>query len=260
MSAIKNHPDLWRAALPVPRPDGHKYHRGYVGIYGAPGLTGATRLAATSCNRVGAGLVSVVADQNADLYRICLPADLMVHSGLPDKADVALGGSGGICKPHLNALLQASHLKARVFDADALPDGMDLDQLNQRCILTPHRGEFERVFGPVGEDLATAARQAAIRSGAIIVLKAPQTIIASPRGELVWNEHSSPYLAKAGTGDVLAGLIAGLAAQNMSHFSAACAAVWIHGEAAMRFGPGLIASDIADLVPGILHDLLAGDC
>ena len=255
-TAKTNAPDLWQDVLPVPSPDGNKYHRGFVAIYGAPALTGATRLAAHACNRIGAGLVSVVAEGNADIFRTSLAADIMVTQEVPAKATVALGGSGGISTAHLQELLSNRHLKARLFDADALTQDMAMGQLDAETIMTPHRGEFERVFGAVGDDPEVAAIQAAEHSGAIVVLKAPHTVIASPDGRLVINRHASPYLAKAGTGDVLAGLIAGLVAQGMPHFLAACAGVWMHGEAAIRFGPGLIASDIPDMMPSLLRDLL----
>ena len=256
MKVETNSPDLWQSALPVPGGDDNKYHRGYVAIYGAPELTGATRLAASACNRIGAGLVSVVAEANADIYRTNLPPDIMVPAIRPAKATVALGGSGGISDAHFNDILNAHHLSARIFDADALPVDFRFDHIDHRCILTPHYGEFERVFGPVNDDPAAAALYAAQQSRAHVVLKSARTIIASPDGRLAANEHVSPYLAKAGTGDVLAGLIAGLVAQNMPLFLAASAAVWMHGEAAIRYGPGLIASDIPDMMPAILRDLL----
>lgn len=251
-----NGPELWQPSLPVPGFDNNKYHRGFVGIYGAPQLTGATRLAASACNRIGAGLVSVVAEDNGDIFRTCLPADVMVTDAFPAKATVALGGSGGISSSHFQELLSNRDLRARVFDADALSTDMDFRHLDSKCVLTPHRGEFERVFGSVGDNLERAASNAASTSGAIVVLKAPHTVVASPDGRIAVNHHASAYLAKAGTGDVLAGLIAGLLAQGMPHFLATCAGVWMHGEAAIRFGPGLIASDIPDMVPSILRDLL----
>ncbi|NKB52509.1 MAG: NAD(P)H-hydrate dehydratase [Rhizobiaceae bacterium] len=257
MALIVNHPDLWKAALPKPDRQANKYHRGFVGIYAAPLLTGATRLAATACNRIGAGLVSVVAPSNGDIYRCCLPADIMVQSQSLTKMDIGLGGSGGITQQHHDELLAAKKLKARIFDADGLPAQNQFAQLDGNCILTPHFGEFERIFGAIEADHVIAAQRAAEACGAIIVLKSADTIIASPDGQIACNSHASPYLAKAGTGDVLAGLIAGLVAQNMPHFHACCAATWIHGEAAIRFGPGLVASDISDMVPGILTDLLA---
>ncbi len=257
MAVIVNHPDLWKSALPAPGRDANKYHRGYVGIYAAPQLTGATRLAASACSRIGAGLVSVVAPANGDIYRCSLPADIMVQSTGPTKMDVGLGGSGGISQQHHEELLAATNLKARIFDADGLPAQNLFAQLDINCILTPHFGEFERIFGAIEADHISAAQRAAVVCGAIVVLKSADTVIASPDGQLVCNNHASPYLAKAGTGDVLAGLIAGLVAQNMPHFQACCAAVWIHGEAAIQIGPGLVASDIADRIPGILADLLA---
>ena len=146
-----NGPALWQSALPVPSIEGNKYHRGFVAIYGAPELTGATRLAASACNRVGAGLVSVVAQANADIYRSSLPPDIMVTNSFPTKATVGLGGSGGISPMHFQALLGNRELQARVFDADALPNDMSFERLDPHCILTPHRGEFERVFGAVGD-------------------------------------------------------------------------------------------------------------
>ncbi|MEP0945090.1 MAG: ADP/ATP-dependent (S)-NAD(P)H-hydrate dehydratase [Rhizobiaceae bacterium] len=253
-----NSPELWQSALPVPSADDNKYHRGYVAIYAAPELTGATRLAASACNRIGAGLVSVVAEKNADIYRTCLPPDIMVPTSRPAKSSVLLGGSGGISENHFRELLGARNVRARIFDADALPADFNFDQLDESCILTPHFGEFGRVFGPVNGDPAGAALRAAKLCGAHVVLKSARTIIASPDGRIVANDHASPYLAKAGTGDVLAGLIAGLVAQGMPHFLATSAAVWIHGEAAIRFGPGFVASDIPEMVPAILRHLLAG--
>ena len=257
MEAIPNQIEKWLPALPRPTDRSNKYDRGYVAIYAAPHLTGATRLAATACNRIGAGLVGVVASSRADVYRTCLPPDIMVNEQLPSKASVALGGSGGIEPQHFEELLRASHMEARVFDADALPGREHFHNLDSTCILTPHHGEFERAFGPIEANPELAAHGAARASGAIVVLKSSRTIIASPDGSLIANTHASPYLAKAGTGDVLAGLIAGLAGQGMVPLSACCAAVWIHGEAGLGIGPGLVASDIPGRVPSILKTLLS---
>ena len=256
-TTANNAPQIWLKKLPRPATHGHKYHRGYAAIYGAPLLTGATRLAATACSRIGAGLVSVVASDNFDIYRICLPADIMVHDELPQKASVALAGSGGVTPEHSRSLLNKSELSAKVFDADALPERGDFQHLDDSCILTPHFGEFERVFGAIDDDAEHAARNAAVASGAIVVLKSSTTVIANPNGDTVTNRHASPYLAKAGTGDVLAGMITGLAAQGMQPFDACCAAVWMHGESGIRLGPGLVASDIPDIIPEILQELLA---
>ena len=242
--------------VPIPTAHGHKYHRGYAAIFGAPELTGATRLAAAACNRIGAGLVTVVAKKRAEFYRCCLQPDIMVHNVLPEGATVALAGPGGVAKAHLESLLQNRALQVRIFDAGALPKRKDFSLLDDRCILTPHHGEFEAAFGPINGDDETAARRAAEQSGAIIVLKSARTIVADPVGRLVLSTHTNPYLAKAGTGDVLAGMIAGLVAQKMPAFDACCAAVWMHGEAGIRLGPGLIASDIPEAIPKILRDLL----
>lgn len=251
-----NGPDLWAAHLPRPAMDGHKYHRGYAAIFAASELTGATRLAATACSRIGCGLVSVVAQTRGDVYRSSLPPDIMVHDQVPEKASVLLGGPGGITPEQAIVLLAAPDLQARVFDAGAIPSRAQFNQLDATCILTPHIGEFERAFGALDGGAEASARRVSIESGAIVVLKSSQTVVAAPDGRAIVNCHTSPYLAKAGTGDVLAGLISGLVAQGMPPFEACSAAVWIHGEAGIRIGPGLIAGDIADIIPRILHDLL----
>ncbi|MCI5061155.1 MAG: NAD(P)H-hydrate dehydratase [Alphaproteobacteria bacterium] len=258
-----NSPDLWLSSFPVPADDGHKYDRGHAVIFGAPELSGATRLAAQAASRMGGGLVSVIAPQACyDLYRTVLPPDIMVRAELTQKPKgnlVFLGGSGGIEEVHHQFLLNNEFGAARVFDADALLDANrdNFEKFDQNCVLTPHMGEFERVFPDLAGDNAKKAAQAAQLSGAILVLKGPQTVIATPDGRLVENDHASPYLAKAGSGDVLAGMIAGLIAQGVSPFDAACAGVWIHGEAGQRIGPGLIAGDITARIPEILRDLLA---
>jgi hydroxyethylthiazole kinase-like uncharacterized protein yjeF len=256
-----NGPDIWSEAIPRPATDGHKYDRGHVLIFGAPKLTGATRLAAASCSRIGAGLVSVLAPLNGDIYRATLPADIMVRDEMPsDRAriNVALGGSGGLLIEHRDALLDNYFQTFRVFDAGAIPKSSDFSFLDGGCVLTPHDGEFARSFPEISGSREQMATKAARTSGAIVMLKGSQTMIAHPDGRTVVNDHASPYLAKAGAGDVLAGMVAGLIAQKMPIFEACCAAAWIHGEAAIRFGPGLIASDIPDLIPGILRNLLGG--
>ncbi|MEL6876351.1 MAG: NAD(P)H-hydrate dehydratase, partial [Pseudomonadota bacterium] len=120
MKLVINSPDLWRDQIPRPHVDGHKYHRGHVAIYGAPELTGATRLAAMACSRTGAGLVTVIARENADIYRITLPPDIMVRGEMPEKASVLLCGSGGVLPDQMTEALDLSDRVGRVFDADAL--------------------------------------------------------------------------------------------------------------------------------------------
>lgn len=256
-----NHPDIWLSEFPYPKRDEHKYDRGHALIYAAPKLTGATRLAATACSRIGAGLVSVLAPTNSDTYRTTLPADIMVREEMPidrSKINVVLGGSGGMLVEHRDALLDNIFKTPRIFDADAIPGSADFPFLNENCVLTPHQGEFARAFPDYSGSREDKASDASKNSGAIIVLKGPTTTISHPDGRLIVNDHASPYLAKAGTGDVLAGMIAGLIAQKMPVFEACCAAVWIHGDAAIRFGPGMVASDIPELIPKILSVLLKG--
>ena len=179
-STTINGPELWQSDLPVPQAHFNKYDRGFVGVFAAPELTGATRLAASACSRVGAGLVSVIAQTRQDIYRTCLPADLMVQDQTPDKVDTLLGGSGGMLTVHHNEMLAMQDCRGRIFDADGLPKEERFNQLDANCVLTPHRGEFERIFGPVVRDSESAARRAAQASGAIVVLKSHQTVIATP--------------------------------------------------------------------------------
>lgn len=247
-----NNPNLWLSCLPVKGREDHKYAHGYARIYGAPVLTGATRLAAESCARMGAGLVTVLATrESAPVYRETLAAHVMVREGLSwsdDRVTANLWGPGGIpVLPDFTTNIPS------VLDADALQDLPA--KLGPHFVLTPHEGEFERVFPNIGGERLEKAKTAAQMINATIVLKGPETIIASPDGRLVVNNHASPQLATAGTGDVLAGMITGLLAQGMPPFEAACAAVWIHGECALKFGPGLVASDLPPMIPQVLKDL-----
>ena len=250
---MENNPDLWLDHFPKRQGYSHKYDYGHALIYGAPVLTGATRLAAEACARIGAGLTTVISEPNrADIYRVSLPAHIMVRDDMlwDDKRVTAkLYGPGGLSvKPDLQANLPV------VLDADAL--GNLKMPLTENCILTPHEGEFARLFphyheGPNVE----RARAAAKASNAIVVLKGAETVIAHPDGCHMINTHATAYLATAGSGDVLSGMITGLTAQGMAPFEAACAAVWIHGDCAIRFGAGLVASDLINLIPEVLQDL-----
>ena len=249
---MKNNPDLWKDKIPPRQKDGHKYDYGHAVIYAAPELTGATRLAATACARIGAGLTTVLSDPKiADLYRTSLPAHIMVRDDLSwiDKRVTAkLYGPGG-----LSTKLNYSSDVPTVLDADALI-GLP-GRLSAGFILTPHEGEFETAFPEIKGKRFDRTKKAAEQSQAIIVLKGAETLITHPDGRIVTNHHASPHLATAGTGDVLAGMIIGLLAQGVEPFDAACAAVWMHGEAAIRFGAGLVASDIPEIIPDILQDL-----
>ena len=255
--AQENSPDLWRDALPRPSLDAHKYDRGHLVILGADRFTGATRLAAESGSRIGAGLVTVLNRTQTNTYRATLPADIMIVDGeLSDirKPTTLLAGPGGCSDAQSETLLNAEPGLVCVLDADAIRFHAQLQ--SAPTILTPHLGEFARYFGPVGSDSARSARAVAETTGSVLVLKGPQTIIARPEGEIVRNATASPYLAKAGTGDVLAGMIAGLTAQGMPLFEAACAGVWLHGRAAQLIGPGLIPQDLIAKLPVLLRDLI----
>ena len=255
--AKDNAPELWRDALPRPALDAHKYNRGHLVIFGAERFTGATRLAAECGSRIGAGLVSVLSRTQSDIYRVTLPADIMVADhALSEvrKPTTLLAGPGGCSDAQAEMVLEASPEIVRVLDADAIRLHSKLNAAP--TILTPHTGEFERYFGPIATDPARSAGAVAQTTGAVMVFKGPETHIAGPDGSLVRNTTASPYLAKAGTGDVLAGMIAGLAAQGMPIFEAACAGVWLHGRAGQIVGPGLIPQDLTRVLPDLLKELV----
>ncbi|MGB7334332.1 MAG: NAD(P)H-hydrate dehydratase [Salaquimonas sp.] len=255
----KNSPELWQPFLPIPTLDGHKYDRGHAIILGASSLTGATRLAASACSRMGAGLTTVISNQQASVYRLALPADIMVRETISNdikKVSVLLAGPGGTNEEQRKLIANNPWQCPLVLDANAIPVDGNFAGLNDNCVLTPHEGEFEKAFGNFGKYRIEKTLEAAKLSGAIILLKGMQSIIASPDGRVVANDHASPWLAKAGTGDVLAGMITGMIAQKMEPFWATCAAVWMHGEAGRRIGPGLIASDIENELRFILKKIM----
>ena len=246
---IINSPDLWADTIPSPDERSHKYTQGHALIYAAPEFTGATNLAAQSCARVGAGLVSVMAGHRGDLYRTILPPHIIVRDNLDwkdDRVTAQLYGSGGLmCTPDYKSKIPT------ILDADALSK-LPVE-LAPNYILTPHEGEFAKTFPEIKGDKIENAKQAAQNINAIIVLKGAETIIAHPDSRLVLNNHSSPYLATAGTGDVLAGMITGFCAQGMEPFYAACAAVWIHGETGKKLGRSMVASDVPAKIPEIMN-------
>jgi NAD(P)H-hydrate epimerase len=168
-------------------------------------------------------------------------------------------GAGVSVETRARALAMLGTGRATVIDADAITafqeEPVALDHaIVGPCVLTPHDGEFGRLFDPSGDKL-TRTRKAARRSGAIVVLKGSDTVIAAPDGRAIINANAPPTLATAGSGDVLSGIILGLLAQSMDAFPAAAAAVWLHGAAAAAFGPGLIAEDLPDLLPGVFRHL-----
>lgn len=262
-----NEPSLWKDQLPRPRPDGHKYDRGHVVVFGGARLTGAARLAAQAAMRAGAGLCTVVAPAEAVVvYRSDAPhvmveewTDIPAHLTDPRRNAAIIGpGLEGDIRADVLAVLATR--RPTVLDAGALTafagdEGGLCAALHPDCVLTPHEGEFERLFGVLAGDRVEKARAAAEKAGGVVLLKGADTVIAMPRHDPVVNRHATPYLATAGAGDVLAGLIGGLMAQGMGAFAAACAGAWIHGEAARRFGPGLVAPDIVAGIPAVLKDL-----
>ncbi|HKH34683.1 MAG TPA: NAD(P)H-hydrate dehydratase, partial [Beijerinckiaceae bacterium] len=277
-----NAPALWDGAFPRPSFGTHKYRRGHtVVLSGGPTRTGAARLAARGALRVGSGLVTVgapaeaLAENAAQLTAIMLrqcdgAAELRQLLADGRFNAVALGpalGVGAATREMVAAVLETG--RAAVLDADALTnfegDARGLSSLAQARplppVLTPHEGEFARLFGGEPEVLKTPsklerARSAAALSRCIVVLKGPDTVIATPGGRAAINENGTPYLATAGSGDVLTGVIAGLLAQGMPPFEAASAGVWLHAEAGRNFGPGLIAEDIPEGLPAVLRALL----
>ena len=272
-----NEPSLWLARFPWPKPEAHKYARGHAVVVSGPAYsTGAARLGARGALRIGAGLVTVASPRDAILVNAAQLTAIMVR-----EADDARGLAALLADKRKNAVLigpgvgvgertQAMVLAALgsdasvVLDADAITSFAETaDRLfaaiaarAKPTLLTPHDGEFARLFG----DLAALpklerARKAAARSGALVVLKGSDTVVAAPSGLASINATTSPWLATAGTGDVLGGIVLGLLAQRMAAFEAASAAVWLHGAAARTFGPGLIAEDLPEALPKVLRAL-----
>jgi hydroxyethylthiazole kinase-like uncharacterized protein yjeF len=269
-----NEPALFADLFPWPRAEGHKYARGHaVVVSGGASATGAAKLAARAALRVGAGLVTVAAPPEAipalsGTLQAVMTRPVQGAPGfaamLADKRlnAILLGPGNGVSPLTRQRVLAAlATQRAVVLDADAISAfAGDADTLftaiKGPCVLTPHEGEFGRLFDVSG-DRVSRALAAAGRSGAVVVLKGPDTVIAAPDGRYAINANAPPTLATAGSGDVLGGLITGLLAQGMPAFEAACAGVWLHGAAAAAFGPGLIAEDLPDLVPAALRALLA---
>ncbi|WP_293346690.1 NAD(P)H-hydrate dehydratase [Phenylobacterium sp.] len=271
---VENGPDLWLPRFPWPSAASHKHARGrLMVISGEAWSTGAARLAARAGLRIGAGLVTVYAGQDAlaanaaHLEAVMLKpfdTDLELEQAA-DGADAAvIGPAAGVNETTLlNVLALARTGAALVIDADAITVFRDdpeelFSVLDRDDVLTPHPGEFERLFPGLlksSPERITAARRAAEKAGAVVLLKGPDTVIAAPDGRAAVNINGSPWLATAGSGDVLAGYIGGLVSQGMESFEAACAAAWIHAEAAELHGPGLISEDLPGLTPAVLRRL-----
>jgi len=252
-----NSPDLWKDHLPRPSSDSHKYDRGFCGIIAAPELTGATRLSAEAALRSGVGLIKVIAEVRDDIYRSTLPADIMVENKLDPKEDKItawLAGPGGIAISH-HEEIDAMEGSPRILDSSALPTP-DKFPLKGETILTPHGGEFKKMFPELDSKNIDDVMRAAKVANAIIVSKNNATLITHPDGRSAEHDHPNPALARGGTGDVLAGLIAGLVAQGMPGFEAACAAVWIHSNAAKGAGHCFAASDLVGKLSETLESIL----
>ena len=271
--SVENVPGWWLGAFPRPSLESHKYARGHALVAGGAVRTGAARLAARAAARLGAGLVTVAAPEAAfPIYAAALTG-VIVHpvadieafqEFLTDKRrNAALigpgAGVGGETRDRTLAILGGG--KRAVLDADALtsfaedPDTL-FSAIRSPCVMTPHAGEFSRLFDTAG-DKPERARRAARQAGAVVLLKGADTVIAAPDGRVAVNANAPPQLATAGSGDVLAGIVLGLLAQGMEPFAGAAAAAWIHGAAACHFGLGLVAEDLIDAVVPVLQDLLA---
>ncbi|HVY85272.1 MAG TPA: NAD(P)H-hydrate dehydratase [Caulobacterales bacterium] len=271
----ENGPELWADLFPWPNAEAHKHARGHVFIAsGGHARTGAARMAARAALRVGAGLVTVLSPSDALAENAAQLTAVMLHEakGPGEYASIArsasclaIGPAFGLDdaqRANLQAALGAAKRAPMVLDADALtllsPFKSELDR---RDVMTPHVGEFRRLFPDLlREDVnkIETARAASARAGAIVLFKGPDTVIAAPDGRAAVNTSGTPFLATAGAGDVLTGLIAGLIGQGMPSFEAAAAAAWLHGEAAERKGAGLIAEDLPEILPDVLAMLARG--
>lgn len=262
------------------RQDQHKYAHGHAVILsGGPGVGGAARLAARGALRVGAGLVTLVCPPPA-LPENAARMDAVMLRPLKDARDLArmledlrynalcLGPGMGFERARQLVPVAARSGRGVVLDADALSAyGPDPAALFALCaptvVLTPHGGEFQRLFPDLADrvtgDPEGVVQLAARRSGAVVLLKGARTVIAAPDGAVAVSDatgaRAAPWLATAGSGDVLAGIITGLVARGFSAFEAARLGSWLHIEAALSFGPGLIAEDLPEALPNVFRAL-----
>jgi hydroxyethylthiazole kinase-like uncharacterized protein yjeF len=272
VTLFENAPLIWRHVFPWLKPETHKHARGHVMVASGPhARTGAARLAARAALRVGAGLVTVLSPADAAAENAAQLTAIMLRIAENDAAfasasrsaqSLVIGpafGTGDDARRKLEAALATPDRCGMVIDADAITLLAPIQrQFGVRDVMTPHVGEFKRAFPGVLESAPSrieAARVAAQRSGCVVLLKGPDTVIAAPEGRAVVNTTGTAYLATAGSGDVLAGLISGLIAQGMPSFEAATAGAWLHGKCAEAFGPGLIAEDLPEILPRVLSDL-----
>jgi hydroxyethylthiazole kinase-like uncharacterized protein yjeF len=278
----ENIPELWAMSFPVPRMDSHKYARGHaIVVSGDIAATGAARLAARSALRAGAGLVTVASPRDALAVNAAALTAVMVRpidtaaefgSLIADSRIKACvigpgAGVGARTRDFVLALLAAN--RSTVLDADALTSFAEapatlFDAIKSapeaEVVLTPHLGEFNRLFKVMEGEPASLSkleqvRMAAEMAGAVLLLKGADTVVASPDGRAAIAANAPPWLATAGSGDVLAGIIGGLLAQGVPAFEAACIGVWMHGETGAEAGPGLIAEDLPEVLPAVLRRL-----
>jgi ADP-dependent NAD(P)H-hydrate dehydratase / NAD(P)H-hydrate epimerase len=279
---FENVPQLWRESFPIPRIDGHKYARGHtIVVSGGVATTGAARMSARGALRAGSGLVTVASPGDALAVNAAALTAVMVRAIdtavefaelLTDRRlnTCVIGPGAGVVDRTRDFVLTALSAKRHlVLDADALTSFADApDHLfdaikashDPQVVLTPHEGEFPRLFSDISNkhplrSKLERVRAAAERSGAVVLLKGPDTVVASPDGRATIASNAPPWLATAGAGDVLAGMIAGLLAPGVAAFEAACIGVWMHGEAAREAGPGLIAEDLSEVLPAVFRRL-----
>jgi len=273
----ENDMELWSAAFPTPQLSDHKYTKGHtVAVSGGMETSAAARLSAMGALRIGSGLVTVACPTEALQINASQLLSIMVrsfssHRDLNDilsdrrKNTVVIGPGAGVSHETVENVSHILKLKrATVLDADALTSFQDEPQklfaeLHEHVVMTPHAGEFERLWPnylAMASSRVTAASHAAQKCGAVIVLKGADTVIASPDGRTAVNTNAPPWLATAGSGDVLAGFIAGLMAQGMAPFEASCAGVWLHGECGNWLGRGLIAEDLPHVLLDVFQHVL----
>jgi hydroxyethylthiazole kinase-like uncharacterized protein yjeF len=265
----ENDPVLWRALLPRMNSSSNKYARGHALLCGGYPMTGAARLAARAAARMGAGLTTIAVPAAAFAVYAAALTSIMVQPlqrtedftrllSDPRYTACLIGPGAGVSDATRDTALELlGSGRPVLLDADAITvfasRAAELaGAIRGPCVMTPHEGEFARVFESQGDKLYRA-RAAARQSGAVVVLKGADTVIAAPDGSAIVNTNAPAALATAGSGDVLGGLILGLLAQGMDAFMAAAAGVWIHGAAAAEFGPGLLAEDLPELVPAVLR-------
>jgi hydroxyethylthiazole kinase-like uncharacterized protein yjeF len=279
---FENVPQSWQKFFPVPDIDGHKYARGHALVLsGEPASTGAARLAARGALRAGAGLVTVASPRDALVVNAAALTAIMVRAVdtpvefaemLGDRrlSSVVIGPGAGVSERTRDFVHTAlSAKRGLVLDADALTSFAEAPERlfesikaseDAHVVLTPHEGEFPRLFSDIsnkhpGRSKLERVRDAAERAGAVVLLKGPDTVVASPDGRASIASNAPPWLATAGAGDVLAGMIAAFLAQGVPAFEAACIGVWMHGEAAREAGPGLIAEDLPEVLPAVFRRL-----